>query len=61
MVSSGVQCMHRDIKPPNLLVNQNCDLRICDFGLARVDPTDQVGSEEEAVSYERGTLPTIGS
>jgi serine/threonine protein kinase len=34
--------MHRDIKPPNLLVNQNCDLRICDFGLARVDPTDQV-------------------
>ena len=26
--------MHRDIKPCNLLVNVNCDLKICDFGLA---------------------------
>eukprot|EP00290_Baffinella_frigidus_P028150 CAMPEP_0180229448 /NCGR_PEP_ID=MMETSP0987-20121128/25515_1 /TAXON_ID=697907 /ORGANISM="non described non described, Strain CCMP2293" /LENGTH=394 /DNA_ID=CAMNT_0022194135 /DNA_START=231 /DNA_END=1412 /DNA_ORIENTATION=- len=37
----SIKCIHRDIKPPNLLVNQNCDLRICDFGLARVDPNDQ--------------------
>jgi serine/threonine protein kinase len=27
--------MHRDIKPGNLLLNKNCDLKICDFGLAR--------------------------
>eukprot|EP00744_Colponema_vietnamica_P000792 GILI01001379.1.p1 GENE.GILI01001379.1~~GILI01001379.1.p1 ORF type:complete len:451 (+),score=44.49 GILI01001379.1:213-1565(+) len=27
--------MHRDLKPQNLLVNGNCDLKICDFGLAR--------------------------
>ena len=27
--------MHRDIKPCNLLVNVNSDLKICDFGLAR--------------------------
>jgi len=27
--------MHRDIKPCNLLINTNCDLKICDFGLAR--------------------------
>ena len=35
--------LHRDLvifiykkKPRNLLVNSNCDLRICDFGLSRV-------------------------
>ena len=33
--TSGV--LHRDLKPRNLLVNSNCDLKICDFGLARAD------------------------
>jgi mitogen-activated protein kinase 1/3 len=32
--------IHRDLKPRNLLVNSNCDLKICDFGLARVDDPD---------------------
>jgi len=27
--------LHRDMKPSNLLVNANCDLAVCDFGLAR--------------------------
>ena len=27
--------LHRDLKPSNLLVNPNCDLRICDFSMAR--------------------------
>ncbi len=38
--------LHRDLKPGNLLVNANCDLVICDFGLARgyepVELTDYV-------------------
>ena len=38
----GLKCihsakvMHRDLKPGNLLVNSNCEIKICDFGLARV-------------------------
>ena len=27
--------IHRDLKPGNLLVNADCELKICDFGLAR--------------------------
>eukprot|EP00277_Geminigera_cryophila_P030238 CAMPEP_0173057526 /NCGR_PEP_ID=MMETSP1102-20130122/799_1 /TAXON_ID=49646 /ORGANISM="Geminigera sp., Strain Caron Lab Isolate" /LENGTH=367 /DNA_ID=CAMNT_0013923071 /DNA_START=70 /DNA_END=1169 /DNA_ORIENTATION=+ len=35
--------MHRDLKPNNLLVNANCDLKICDLGLARMsDANDSV-------------------
>lgn len=33
-IHSG-KVVHRDLKPRNLLVNSNCDLKICDFGLAR--------------------------
>jgi len=32
--------LHRDLKPRNLLVNSNCDLKICDFGLARASLSD---------------------
>jgi serine/threonine protein kinase len=35
MHSAGI--LHRDLKPRNLLVNSNCDLKICDFGLARAN------------------------
>ncbi|KNH07279.1 mitogen activated protein kinase [Perkinsela sp. CCAP 1560/4] len=31
--SAGIA--HRDIKPQNILVNENCDAVLCDFGLAR--------------------------
>ena len=34
--------MHRDIKPQNILVNANCDSRICDFGMARAAVTQDV-------------------
>ena len=32
----SVGVLHRDIKPGNILINENCDIKICDFGLSRV-------------------------
>lgn len=32
----GANVLHRDLKPSNILLSGSCDLKICDFGLARV-------------------------
>jgi p38 MAP kinase len=39
--SAGV--VHHDLKPGNILVNENCDLKICDFGLARIQDPQMTG------------------
>jgi len=45
---------HRDLKPANCLVNQNCSVKICDFGLSRALGEEQL---EERPDAARG-LPT---
>lgn len=40
--------VHCDLKPGNILVDQNCDLKICDLGLARaqeLSTTDYVATK----------------
>lgn len=40
----SARVLHRDLKPGNLLVNSNCDLKICDFGLARLEEETSVST-----------------
>ncbi|CUE67569.1 protein kinase, putative [Bodo saltans] len=49
--SAGV--IHRDLKPANLLANMNCDLQICDFGLARQFTTNTVMTDYVVTRYYR--------
>jgi serine/threonine protein kinase len=61
--------IHRDLKPGNLLVNADCELKICDFGLARGfrpdpkewDPNsmDQGGAMTEYVATRWYRAPEI--
>jgi len=53
--------LHRDLKPSNLLLNTTCDLKICDFGLARVaDPEhDHTGFLTEYVATRWYRAPEI--
>jgi serine/threonine protein kinase len=51
--------IHRDLKPSNLLVNANCDLKICDFGLARGVEDEQSGALTEYVVTRWYRAPEI--
>ncbi|KAK6589370.1 MAPK protein [Cryptosporidium xiaoi] len=47
----SVNVIHRDLKPSNILVNLSCDLKICDFGLARGNVGDLDKIKDDLTDY----------
>ena len=39
--------MHRDLKPANILINSDCNVKLCDFGLSRTIPKHYLGPRGE--------------
>jgi mitogen-activated protein kinase 15 len=59
------QLLHRDIKPSNLLLNADCQLRVCDFGLCRslqeTDVQNPVLTDYVATRWYRAPEILMGS
>ncbi|KOH00829.1 mitogen-activated serine/threonine-protein kinase FUS3 [Saccharomyces eubayanus] len=59
-VLHGSNVIHRDLKPSNLLINSNCDLKVCDFGLARI--IDEAGADDpEATGQQNGMTEYVAT
>ncbi|KAJ1607016.1 putative mitogen-activated protein kinase 2 [Cryptosporidium canis] len=62
--SAGIY--HRDLKPANCLVNQDCGVKICDFGLARTvkKPIDALSYNSSVISGSSNSVlnrkPVVG-
>jgi mitogen-activated protein kinase 15 len=56
--------IHRDLKPSNILVNSDCTIKICDFGLVRSLTLKQLGAvltEGVATRWYRSPEVLLGS
>ena len=51
--------IHRDIKPNNILLNDSCDVKICDFGFAREQQSEGEDAHTEYVVTRFYRAPEI--
>jgi mitogen-activated protein kinase 15 len=62
----SAELIHRDLKPSNVLINSDCQLKVCDFGLVRCLAADKEGdnivlTEEVATRWYRAPEVLLGS
>lgn len=42
--------IHRDVKPSNILIDTNCDIKICDFGLCRIKQENPQETDQNIIT-----------
>lgn len=50
-VIHSANVIHRDLKPSNILINWACEVKICDFGLARIVGSESLELESNLTEY----------
>jgi mitogen-activated protein kinase 1/3 len=58
-VIHSASVIHRDVTPANILVNTNCDLKICDFGLSKEETEDENGEMTDYVTMRWYRAPEL--